>query len=92
MPIWGAVLIGVGALLVGLVVGFFVTRLIFQKQMEKNPPITRNMIRAMYMQMGRKPSEADISKVMNQMNIQTPKEKKSKKAKPVDKKNEKKQK
>jgi len=69
MAWWGVLLIGIGALLVGLVVGFFVTRFIFQRQMEKNPPITRNMVRAMYMQMGRKPSESDITKVMNQMNI-----------------------
>lgn len=35
--------------------------------MEKNPPINENMIRAMFMQMGRKPSEAQIRAVMNSM-------------------------
>ncbi|MBQ4182904.1 MAG: YneF family protein, partial [Bacilli bacterium] len=40
-------------------------RYIIQKQMEKNPPINEKMIRAMYMQMGRKPSEAQIRAVMN---------------------------
>ena len=70
MLAWYFVLIiGVAALLVGFVVGFFVTRTIFQKQLEKNPPVTRDMIRAMYMQMGRKPSESDINRVMATMQI-----------------------
>lgn len=74
MAWWGVLLVGLGALLVGLVVGFFVTRKIFQTQMEKNPPVTREMIRAMFMQMGRKPSESDINRVMSTMNV-TPKKK-----------------
>ena len=70
MLAWYFVLIiGVAALLVGFVVGFFVTRTIFQRQLEKNPPVTRDMIRAMYMQMGRKPSESDINRVMATMNV-----------------------
>ncbi|MDD7735189.1 MAG: YneF family protein [Bacilli bacterium] len=56
------------ALLAGLVIGFFVTRKIFQKQLEKNPPINEKMIRAMFLQMGRKPSEAQIKQVMKSMN------------------------
>ena len=56
------------ALLAGLVLGFFVTRKIFQKQLEKNPPINEKMIRAMFLQMGRKPSEAQIKQVMKSMN------------------------
>ena len=51
--------------LVGLVAGYFLARYIFKKQLEKNPPINENMIRAMYMQMGRKPSEAQIRQIMN---------------------------
>lgn len=74
MAWWGVLLIALGTLLVGLVVGFFVTRKIFQTQMEKNPPVTREMIRAMFMQMGRKPSESDINRVMSTMNV-TPKKK-----------------
>ena len=56
------------ALLAGIVIGFFVTRKIFQKQLEKNPPINEKMIRAMFLQMGRKPSEAQIKQVMKSMN------------------------
>ena len=59
------VLLGV---LIGAVVGFFVTRKIFSNQLKKNPPINEKMIRAMFMQMGRKPSETQIRQVMNQMN------------------------
>ena len=61
-------LIGLACLVVGAVIGLFVMRAIFNKQLKKNPPINRNMIRAMYMQMGRKPSEKDITRVMEAMN------------------------
>ncbi len=53
------------ALVVGLIAGFFGARALIKSQMKKNPPINENMIRAMYMQMGRKPSEAQIRAVMN---------------------------
>jgi uncharacterized protein YneF (UPF0154 family) len=57
----------VGTLIVGLVVGFFVSRLVFKNYLEKNPPITENMIRAMMSQMGRKPSEKQVRQVMASM-------------------------
>ncbi len=69
----------VAALLIGLVVGFVVSRKLFQRELEKNPPVTRSMIRTMYMQMGRKPSEKDINRVMDSMNIKEPTPKKAKK-------------
>ncbi len=53
------------ALIIGLIGGFFGARALIKSQMKKNPPINENMIRAMYMQMGRKPSEAQIRAVMN---------------------------
>lgn len=59
------VLLGV---VIGGAAGFFVTRKIFSDQLKKNPPINEKMIRAMFMQMGRKPSETQIRQVMNQMN------------------------
>lgn len=65
---WVALIIGIVCLLAGFVVGYFVIRKLFEKQLEKNPPINREMIRAMFMQMGRKPSEKDITRVMNSMN------------------------
>lgn len=57
----------IAALVGGAIAGFFVTRFIFKRQLEKNPPINEKMIRAMFMQMGRKPSEAQIRAVMNSM-------------------------
>lgn len=65
---WLALIIGIVCLLVGFVIGFLVIRAIFTKQLKENPPINRDMIRAMFMQMGRKPSEKDITRVMNSMN------------------------
>ena len=58
----------IGGLLIGAVVGFFVSRKVFANQLKKNPPINEKMIRAMFLQMGRKPSESQIRQVMNSMN------------------------
>lgn len=58
------VLLGVA---IGLVIGFFATRYFFQKQIKENPPINEKMIRAMFLQMGRKPSEAQIRQIMKSM-------------------------
>ena len=62
-----------GLVIAALIVGFFITRAVIKKQMDKNPPINENMIRAMYMQMGRKPSEAQIRAVMNSVKNQNKK-------------------
>ena len=67
MELGGAIGLAIGCLIGGLIVGFFVSRWLFKRQLQKNPPINENMIRAMFMQMGRKPSEAQIRAVMNQM-------------------------
>ena len=55
-------------IIVGGVIGFIVARKLFASQLKKNPPINEKMIRAMFMQMGRKPSETQIKQVMNSMN------------------------
>ena len=62
---WSPVGTGILGLVVGLVAGFFITRLIFTNQLKKNPPINEKMIRALYLSMGRKPSEADIKRTMS---------------------------
>ena len=56
--------IAIAALVVGLIVGFFLARWFFKRQLEKNPPINEAMIRALYQSVGRKPSEADIQRTM----------------------------
>ena len=55
------IIIGV---IIGAIIGFFGARYMFKKQLRKNPPINEKMIRAMYMDMGRKPSETQIRKIM----------------------------
>jgi len=57
----------IGVLILGLVVGFFLSRWFFKRELQKNPPINEKMIRAMFTQMGRKPSEAQVRAVMNSM-------------------------
>jgi uncharacterized protein YneF (UPF0154 family) len=37
----------------------------FKKQMRENPPINEDQIRAMYAQMGRKPSEQQVKQIMS---------------------------
>ena len=68
----GEVLADIGYVALGLVVGgiagFFISRAIFTRQLKKNPPINEKMIRALYMQMGRKPSEAQVKAAMKAMN------------------------
>ncbi len=60
-------LVGIGCLLIGAVVGFFVARRYFTKYLEKNPPINEKMIRVMMQQMGRTPSEKQIRQIMASM-------------------------
>lgn len=67
METWSWILIIVLALIGGLAAGFFISRWLFKRELAKNPPINENMIRAMFMSMGRKPSEAQIRAVMNNM-------------------------
>lgn len=65
MPVGSWIGICVGVLIVGLVLGFFGARFFLKKQIEKNPPINEDMIRALYRSVGRTPSEADIRRTMN---------------------------
>ena len=71
---WGALLLDllkvVGGLIVGIIIGFFIARKVMKKQLAENPPINEKMIRVMFKQMGRTPSEAQIRQVMNAMNQQ----------------------
>ncbi len=53
--------------IVSAIITFFLSRRAFEKQLKENPPITEKMVRAMFMQMGRKPSEAQIRAVMKSM-------------------------
>ena len=68
MEIWQALLLALGALIVGGIAGFFITRYLFQKQLRENPPVNEKMIRAMFRSMGRTPSEKQIREIMRNMN------------------------
>ncbi|MDD6468098.1 MAG: YneF family protein [Erysipelotrichaceae bacterium] len=54
-------------LAIGGALGFYFTRKHFEKELKENPPVNEKMIRAMFLQMGRKPSEAQIKQVMKAM-------------------------
>ncbi len=55
------------SLIIGLVIGFFISRHFMQKYLKKNPPINEEMIKALMMQMGRKPSQKQINQMMKSM-------------------------
>ena len=61
------IIIGV---IIGAIIGFFGARYMFKKQLRKNPPINEKMIRAMYMEMGRKPNETQIRRIMKSVTDQ----------------------
>ena len=67
MEVGAVVGIAIGCAVGGAIIGFILSRWFFKRQLQKNPPINENMIRAMFMQMGRKPSEAQVRAVMNSM-------------------------
>lgn len=61
------ILLVVVGLLVGAVSGFFIARTVMQKYLKKNPPINEDMIKALMMQMGRKPNQKQINQMMKAM-------------------------
>ncbi|WP_026399515.1 YneF family protein [Acholeplasma equifetale] len=67
MEVWQAILLAVGTLLIGGVAGFFIARSWFKRTLEKNPPIDETMIREMFRQMGRTPSEKQVRQVLASM-------------------------
>ncbi|HEX6593551.1 MAG TPA: YneF family protein [Bacillota bacterium] len=67
--IW-VVLIALAALLAGVALGFFIARKYMMNYLKKNPPINEQMLRALMMQMGQKPSKKKINQMMRAMNSQ----------------------
>ena len=61
------ILLIVVGLLIGAVIGFFIARNVTKKYMEKNPPINEEMIKALMMQMGRKPSQKQVNQMVKSM-------------------------
>ncbi len=61
------ILILIVGLLIGAVIGFFGARTFMKKYLKKNPPINEDMIKALMMQMGRKPNQKQINQMMKAM-------------------------
>lgn len=68
MPVVGFIFTLIGVLIVGGIAGFFAARYLIKRELEKNPPVSEKQIRAMYAQMGRKPSEKQVRQIMNSVN------------------------
>ena len=64
MDFLSSVLFTLVGLAIGGFLGFYFTKKKFEKELRENPPINEKMIRAMFLQMGRKPSEAQIKQIM----------------------------
>ena len=54
-------------LIIGAVIGFFVALKVMEKYLKNNPPINEDMIKALMMQMGRKPNQKQINQMMKAM-------------------------
>ena len=54
-------------ILIGAVIGFFIAKKVMTNCLKKNPPINEEMIKALMMQMGRKPSQKQINQMMKSM-------------------------
>ena len=63
-PLWVAIVVPILALILGLVGGVLIARKLVSRELEKNPPITEAMIKAMYQSMGRTPSQAQVNQTM----------------------------
>ena len=51
----------------GVVVGFFVSKKLMTKYLQKNPPINEEMIKALMSGMGRTPTQKQVNQMMKQM-------------------------
>ncbi len=64
---WSSILWLVVGMIIGGGLGYYFTRRQVEIELKKNPPVSEKMIRAMFLQMGRKPSEAQIRSIMKSM-------------------------
>ena len=70
IEVWQLIIYILLGVIGGGVAGFFITKKIFTKQLQENPPINEKMIRVMFAQMGRTPSEKQIREIMRNVNKQ----------------------
>lgn len=65
---WQDILLVLLGLIVGAVIGFFVSKKLMTKYLKKNPPINEEMIRALMSGMGRTPTQKQVNQMMKNMN------------------------
>jgi len=65
---WADLLYLVIGVLIGAVIGFFLTKRYMMKYLEKNPPINEEMIKTLMQGMGRTASQKQVNQLMKQMN------------------------
>ncbi len=70
MDLWLALVLITVALLAGGGIGFYVSQRVTKKYLKDNPPVSEKMIRLMFQQMGRKPSEKQVREIMRSMSIE----------------------
>ena len=61
------ILLLVVGIIIGAAIGFFLSRYFMKKYLKQNPPINEDMIKALMMQMGRKPNQKQINQMMKSM-------------------------
>ena len=54
-------------LVIGGIIGFFLSRKFMEKYLKKNPPINEEMINALMSGMGRTPNQKQVNQMMKQM-------------------------
>ena len=68
MSLGHEILLIVIGLIAGGVLGFFISRAVMKKYLQKNPPINEQMIKIMMSQMGRTPTQKQVNQMMKAMN------------------------
>ena len=64
MPLPLQIILPILTFVLGAVLGLFICKKLVSKQLKDNPPINKDMIRAMYRSMGRTPTEANVNQTM----------------------------
>ena len=65
---WQDILLVLLGLVVGAVIGFFVSKKLMTKYLKQNPPINEEMIRTLMSGMGRTPTQKQVNQMMKNMN------------------------
>ncbi len=70
IEIWLFIVLLALTALAGGGIGFYISQRVTKKYLKENPPVSEKMIRMMFQQMGRKPSEKQIREIMRSMSIE----------------------